>query len=315
MYELKPVPPIFNPSNDMALAAPDRQEYSPPKLIRQMEEDLAGLASYWDYGPWGWSRQTRRRYERMGIDRSLLPDDEWLDEVKRLSSREFAVGYIKELLNKFKSELLLGDEMQFHADLTGIRSDRIFKSLWSSSGRGIFTPHGLSKEHLNERLQALLKAHGGYVSDRFYESRQQDFALEFFVDAGGKVEFLGYSVFAADTNGTYKYNIVDSQERLRSNIPVPDDILQALVDYHKAHLGTTDYRGYVGIDMFTTADGRIHPVVEINFRMNMGILALNLFRLFGANANVLLTPHRENGFEAKIEEGKLQLIKSASTNK
>ena len=82
------LPAIFNPSNDMALAAGVR-EYTPPKRIQQMEDNLRTLAEVWKDGPWGWSMATKHRYEKMGIDHRLLPTDEWLAEVRRLSSRVY----------------------------------------------------------------------------------------------------------------------------------------------------------------------------------------------------------------------------------
>ena len=51
----------------------------------------------------------------------------------------------------------------------------------------------------------------------------------------------------------------------------------------------------------------LHPVVEINFRMNMGILAILLYNKYGADATVQLTPPRPTGFEARLSEGKLQI--------
>ena len=86
------LPSLFNPSNDMALAANVRQ-YFPPQRIQQMESDLARLSRFWDEGPWGWSLATRQRYLRMGIPADQLPSDEWLAELRRLSSREFGVSY------------------------------------------------------------------------------------------------------------------------------------------------------------------------------------------------------------------------------
>ena len=76
----------------MALAANLRQ-YTPPRHIQQMEADLAGLARFWDEGPWGWSLATKQYYLRNGIPETELPTDEWLAEHRRLSSREFAVAY------------------------------------------------------------------------------------------------------------------------------------------------------------------------------------------------------------------------------
>lgn len=312
MYDprhLKELPSLFNPSNDMALAA-NVQEYSPPKRIQQMEKDLSSLADYWEGGPWGWSRQTKHRYERMGISDTSLPSDEWLEEVRRLSSREFAAGYLEQMLREISDNRLLGNEMKFHTQLADIPSegDRIFKSLWSSSGRGIFTAKGLSKPHLHERLQRLIDAHGGYVSDRFYTSKTLDFAMEFFVHGANNVEFLGYSIFHADPNGTYQYNHIASQQTLRNMIPLPTSLLNTLTEYHLHNLGKTAYRGYAGIDMLLTEEGMVHPVVEINFRMNMGILAMQLYDKYGDNATVQLTPRREHGFEAKIDNGKLMIL-------
>jgi hypothetical protein len=63
----------------------------------------------------------------------------------------------------------------------------------------------------------------------------------------------------------------------------------------------------VGIDMLKTADGRIHPCLEMNFRMNMGILAFLLHERYGAGCTIQLTPHRPNGFEALVERGKLMI--------
>lgn len=300
------LPPLFNPSNDMALAANVR-EYTPPKRIRLMEEELQELSRCWEEGPWGWSLATKQRYEKMGIEEDLLPGDEWLKEVRRLASREFSCQYLQDLLKAVPSESLLGRDMRFCTSIDEGQEGRIYKSLWSSSGRGIFTADGLSKVHLRERLEGLLSAQGGYVEDKFYENKLQDCAMEFKVDTDGEVEFLGYSVFKAERNGTYQYNIVESQQTLRSMIGVEDELLEALIKYHKTQLGKTAYRGYVGIDMLTTEDGKLHPVVEINFRMNMGILALMLFEKYGSRANVQLTPRREHGFEAGVKDGKLSI--------
>lgn len=309
------LPCIFNCSNDMALAAHVRQ-YVPPKRIQQMEADLADLAQVWDgtpfAGPWGWSLATKQRYRRMGVAEELLPSDEWLDEVRRLSSREFACGYVKDLLDELHDQRLLGREMRWmtvvedpkevlHGQLPHLL---IFKSPWSSSGRGVFVASAFD-EHTQRRLQGFLSAQGGFVMDRFYADKVVDFAIEFFVHASHEVEFLGYSVFATGERGAYGYNYVESQEVLLRRIGVDEALLQGLVDYHRAHLAKTAYHGPVGIDMLKTADGHVHPCLEINLRMNMGILALLLFERYGEQATVALTPERPQGFQARIDEGRL----------
>lgn len=326
------LPTIFNCSNDMALAANVRQ-YFPPKRIQQMEEDLRELALYWDDGPWGWSLCTKQRYLKMGIREEELPSDEWLDEVRKLSSREYACNYIKGMLETLNDDRLVGRDMTFattiDADMDETirqRGEMIFKSPWSSSGRGVFTSHNLSPELIRKKLEGFINTQGGYASDRFY-SKVCDFAMEFMISGNHEVDFLGYSVFQAAENGAYGFNYVESQEDLKRRIGLDDDLLTSLIDYHKAHLGKTEYTGPVGIDMITLCpntcpppsdsqmvNGKsqngtcIHPCIEINLRMNMGILAILLYNRFGAKANVQLTQKREHGFEAKIDDGKLMII-------
>ncbi len=311
------IPSLFNCSNDMALAAHVRQ-YVPPKRIQQMEADLADLARVWEgtrfAGPWGWSLATKQRYRQMGVAGELLPSDEWLEEVRRLSSREFACRYVKELLGELKDERLLGEEMAFCKDvstvncrLSTVNSPLIFKSPWSSSGRGVFVGRW-NDARTQARVQGFLSSQGGFVADEFYEDKVLDFAMEFVVHEDHTVEFLGYSVFQTGESGAYGYNYVESQEELLRRIDVDAALLHRLIAYHKEHLAQTAYHGPVGIDMLKTADGSIHPCLEINFRMNMGILALLLHEQYGSGATVALTPVREHGFQALVEDGRLMIL-------
>lgn len=294
----------------MALAANVRN-YRPPARIVQMEEHLAALAGVWENtpmaGPWGWSLAAKQRYLRMGVDASLLPSDAYLDELRRLSSRQFACGYVREMLSEWDDGRLLGREMRFCTDLPQTSAfPMIYKSPWSSSGRGVFVSSSLDRRTLS-RLSGFLSFQGGYAADRFYEDKAVDFALEYFVGEGGAVDFLGYSVFCASAGGNYGYNFVESQERLRARIKVNSDLLSQIVDYHGARLAALPYRGPVGIDMLATSEGKVHPCVEINFRMNMGILALLLFQRYGEGCTVELTPPRSHGFEAAVQQGRLQI--------
>lgn len=304
----------------MALAANVRQ-YFPPKRIQQMEEDLTALSEYWDEGPWGWSLTTKLRYRKMGIAEENLPTDEWIEEVRKLSSREYACKYIHEMLEEMNDDRLVGHDMKFSttidADIDQTimqHGEMIFKSPWSSSGRGVFTTHNQTPELIRKKLQGFINTQGGYASDRFY-TKVCDFAMEFMISAEHEVEFLGYSVFQAAENGAYGFNYVESQDELKRRIGLDDELLTSIIDYHKTHLGRTKYTGPVGIDMLTLmGNGEssnskcLHPCIEINLRMNMGILAILLYNKYGANANVQLTPKREHGFEAKIDNGKLMIM-------
>ena len=306
----------------MALAVNVR-EYVPPKRIQQMEDDLADLAHLWDdtrfVGPWGWSLATKRRYERIGIPSDELPSDEWLHKVRKLSSREFACRYIKQLLQELKDDRLLGQEMTFCNSISNSDTSLsienshlqscplIVKSPWSSSGRGVFVVREFN-ERAKTQVQGFLNTQGGFLIDRFYDDKTLDFAMEFFINPDHSVDFLGYSVFHAFTTGTYGFNFVESQEELLRRINIDTSLLQRLVDYHKTHLSHITYHGAVGIDMLKCTDGCIHPCVEINLRMNMGILAILLHQRYGSRSSLSLTPARTHGFQALVENGKLMII-------
>ncbi len=322
---MKTLPSLFNPSNDMALAANVRQ-YFPSRHIQQMEADLASLSRFWDSGPWGWSLATRQRYLRMGIDPADLPSDEWLDQHRRLSSREFGVEYYQQLSAAMATEW--GGQIvpccaRVERSLEGLGQLRalgpleslkplkplgalILKAPWSSSGRGNIVVRGVVENFdqlLQQRIQRIIRQQGCIVVEPFYEGKVVDFAMEFDVSDEG-TRFLGYSVFDADETGHYGGNYVESQEALRQRIGLPDDLLQGLIDYHTSVLARLPYRGPVGIDMMRLGDGCVHPCVEINFRMTMGLLALLLYNK-GITADQLLAGNPQHGFSAVIRQGSL----------
>ncbi|MCD8285014.1 MAG: hypothetical protein LUB62_02150 [Prevotellaceae bacterium] len=290
----------------MALAA-NVCPYFPPLRIRQMEADLASLSRFWDEGPWGWSLEARRRYIRMGLPAVDLPDDGWLNRVRQLSSRAFACSYLVRLLREFEGEQLVGHHSCFRTEYAKTaRRGLVFKSPWSSSGRGvIFAPGGLT-ERIEARLRSFLHTQGGYAEDKLYEDKLVDFALEFRVRGEGEVDFLGLSVFHTGRNGAYEGNVVAPQEALRRMIGADEALLQRLIDYHRLHLGRLGYTGPVGVDMMLLRDGRVHPVVEINFRRSMGMLAIKLNEL-GLTGDADLTPAVRQGFQAVVRDGVLAI--------
>lgn len=314
------LPSLFNPWNDMALALNVRQ-YFPPRRIQQMEDDLKDLALLWDDGPWGWSLAIKQRYLGMGVPESKLPSDEWLAEVRRLSSRQFGVSYYKKLDEAYKPHRpnksyetngLVSCEACFVTSLQQLQfftlhsSLLILKSPWSSSGRGNMVFDKIVENFDNlakQRIERTIREQGGVVVEPFYANKALDFAMEFNVTDDG-AKFLGYSVFSADETGRYKGNVVASQEELLRLIGLPHTLLDSLIDYHQRELAKLAYRGPVGIDMMRLADGCVHPCVEVNFRRTMGWLAIQIYDRFGS-ADLLLAGNREHGFSAFVESNKL----------
>jgi len=310
---------VFNPSNDMALAA-NSVSYTPPKNIQRYEAEMASFPEEWaDEGdvvltnwntsyselvrnhgralqpsPWGWSIAIKRKFQRLGVPESLMPTDEQLVQWRQFSSREFASDYLKELLKDFQDNplktRLVGNENRFIKNFNQWETQgypQICKLPWSSSGRGVFlVPPGAFPE---TKICGALNRQGGLSVDKFYD-KAQDFAFEFEISSEKGCQFLGYSVFQATKGGKYGENLLASQSELRrtilSALPFPENeqLLQQLLECHlrllQMRLGGK-YSGYVGIDMLVADEGgrrMVHPCVEINLRMNMGIVAILKYR-------------------------------------
>ena len=271
--------------------------------------------------PWGWSRATAERYRHFGVPQELLPSVATLDATRELSSREFAAAYIAELLDEARNEgwagALAGENMQFIRTLEdySIKERTIFKSPWSSSGRGIFAADSLDAPSIRQKLSGFIKRQGGFIADRFYDKRI-DFALEYYIASDGEIDFLGYSLFTAGINGYYGYNIVAPQEELRAAITADgcsESLLYRLIATHKKLLQKSlkgRYTGPIGVDMLSTAEQgiyKIHPCLEINLRMNIGILAINVQQRLQqrAKGTTSLLPSDDRKFSATVDNGRL----------
>lgn len=269
--------------------------------------------------PWGWSRAAVERFAKAGVPRNLLPDGKTLDALRDISSRAFAVKYIHELLGKIAEEYrphLVGSDMRFIENLDTLTFPRrqIFKSPWSSSGRGVFTAYSIDDPSIREKLTAFINRQGGFVADTFYNKRI-DFALEYNIDEEGKATFLGYSVFTASESGSYGYNILASQNELRKCIldaGANKNALDAIISLHRQMLQEKlgcIYRGNIGIDMLIAEEQgalKIHPCIEINLRMNIGTAAIHIYNKVGSTPT-LLTPSGKNGFYAMTDGGRLKI--------
>ncbi len=213
----------------------------------------------------------------------------------------------------------------------------IIKSPWSSSGRGVFVAKTPLSESDIARCNKFLSSQGGFLVDRFYD-KVLDFAMEFEVKADGTVDFLGYSVFETAEGGKYGGNLVASQEELRkkvyhslsfrpkrsvvekseqeasdgcSDVSTALDMTEcetSLIAFHKkaiSHRMGGRYTGIVGIDMLVDRNGFVHPCIEINVRMNMGVVAMRLYERLGDKGETVLTPERKHGFNAKVSHDRL----------
>ena len=232
--------------------------------------------------PWGWSAQMRHRFKAMGFDRSLLPGDEEIVKMRGLSSRVLTIEVLTALGTAGIDTPPLPCYIDNIDDVVAFVNSHercVVKAPWSGSGKGIMWGIGRAEEPMVHFCRGVIRRQGGVVCEHFLNAKQE-FAMEFRA-VDGKVEFVGYSLFAAE-NGAYSGNLLAADEEIERmlSVYIPKERLAAvkecLCDIMQKQLAGSGYCGYFGIDMmvYDNGDGyRLNPCMEINLRMNMGVVA------------------------------------------
>ena len=235
--------------------------------------------------PWGWNPAIRHFFLKQGVGAGCLPSDDWMEVYRALASRQTSAALLGKLpadaLYCGEAEVLKTvDDCRTYAGLH--REGVVFKAPWSSSGKGLcWCRNGFSV--VAGWCGRVLREQGAVVASPIY-NKVEDFAMEFVIKPDGEVVFEGYSLFGTDGRGRYWGNRVLSAFAFEDYMSryVSVEALHNLCGRLALLLGRyagAGYRGYLGVDMMVcrASDGfRIHPMVEVNLRMNMGIVALRL---------------------------------------
>ena len=246
-----------------------------------VDESRAGSRQFGSVEPWGWNVALRRHLSRIGISDTLLPDSARLAEYRSLSGRDKDVQML---------DALSGSDGLFHADIIDNVEDCrryaadnprcVFKAPWSGSGKGLRWCFGMYDDKSDGWCRGVIEVQGFLVAAPIYD-KQLDFALEYFSDGQGEVAFVGYSLFETNTRGAYRGNILQTAERQRDILAqyVSMDALDSTIKAVGEQLARIygGYRGYLGVDMMVCRvceSYAVHPCVEVNMRMNMGVFSV-----------------------------------------
>lgn len=238
--------------------------------------------------PWGWNPMLVHSFRKMGINGAFLPDDERMECLRRLSHRASSVRLFHSLSFPFPvcgaPEVLSSDEtVRIYVEN---HSSCLLKEPLSGSGKGLRWCRGQYNEMLQRWSRNIIRNQEGIIAEPVY-NKVKDFAMEFYVDTSGEVSFAGYSLFMTDEWGAYEGNLLVSDqeiERLLSDFVPLEQLLMVKEQLicRLSQLLQGNYTGYLGIDMMIcksegSSEYLIHPCVEINLRMNMGMVARKLF--------------------------------------
>lgn len=255
-----------------------------------MTEPELAIEPNLDIHPWGWDVALRKRLLGLGVADTLLPSMEQLGIWRDCSHRSKAVLLLPGLqLN----ELFCGESSYLKTPeewkrFVEEREECLLKAPLSGSGKGLNWCKGAFTPFISGWCARVAASQGGIVAEPIY-NKVADFAMEFYSDGAGKVTLAGYSLFSTGRSGMYEGNRLLSNEAIRKRLSqyVPlealTDLANRLICELSMLIGSV-YKGYLGVDMmicqFPESENpvfRIHPCVEINLRMNMGVVARLLY--------------------------------------
>lgn len=276
--------------SDVLLASQEQMEWMQKECPLSLDVNLVQAISpvYDKVVPWGWSPVVHRLFKQAGLSDVALLGKEEIERVRSLSSRRTAV----DLLSRLRLPGTLGESKWLTSvdevsELVKKYGKILLKAPWSGSGKGIQPLDDLPGEAMCGWIRRIVSTQGGVVGEPFYD-KVVDFAMEFFA-SGESLSFVGYSMFDTDGRGIYKGNFLQSDEAIEGVLSsyVPGELLAAVRNCLLSELESLlqgNYIGYLGVDMMIcrTMDGNhsLHPCVEVNLRMNMGLVSRIFFDRF-----------------------------------
>ena len=305
--------------------------------------------------PWGWSPAAHFKLKNLkGKCSSKFresPVFNWEEEHKLLFERATSLDFLKGILANnapdwFIKKEMTGSKVTNREEIDLILRDHsplVLKAPMSSSGRGIQIIRNAKLNTSNKQwISGVLKQQSYLIAEPHLE-KLFDLSFQFRVLSDSKIEYLGFSIFETNSNGQYRGTLIhpdlkkiapdENASELMEMISATAKIMsKALESSNYAHF----HRGFLGVDAMIfkhQKDLLMQPCIEINSRMNMGVLTMFIekrihpdatgkFELFYGKAGdfetyalnqIQLKPPRWG--EGKLFSGFVPLVEPSKQNK
>ncbi len=303
---------VFNPEHDLALANHDAN-YEAPLSARRFAADLACFPMWYaeagaqvfapenatwksemnalfpqlktisftqnpnceNLQPWGWNLALTKRFSCI--------NSIFVETVREHSHRRWSAVAMDFLREKVSFDVpCSAQELHSRTEVDAFITkyeNAILKAPLSGSGRGVWRCFGGLSQSAEGWCARTLAKQGSVMVEPLYD-KVCDFAMEFSLK-NGEATFAGYSVFDTEGMGVYAGSRLacdeDLEQFLTTKIPLAhlQEVKAALVQFFETNFAF--YDGVLGVDMliFRAAEGalRLNPMIEINLRMTMGMVA------------------------------------------
>lgn len=305
---------LFNPEHDYALAH-GKKYYTVPASIKKLASRLELLPLIWSkkgdfilkadgkvlevfpgnvrirsvsetegkiesVEPWGWNAALKQRLQILGMSDRIMPSDQELDQLRRLSHRRISIAANEYLgASAIPQEFLTEeDALNFYDTNRGC----YFKLPWSSGGRGVVATRELNRDQVKEWVSGSIRRQGSVLGEKGVDCVLNFASL--WETESGKTHWKGWSVSLSDGRGKYNGNLYGAQKELLSYIGryASTERIDTIAGRQKLFIEkeiAPYYSGKLGIDMMADRSGEIYPCVEVNLRRTMGHVAMEFYEL------------------------------------
>lgn len=233
--------------------------------------------------PWGWNPRLRKEFIQLKLNKHLLPSLKDIELLRSYSSRQNAVKLLEQL--KLFNPNFCGESFYYtNIDellvyINRARGNQVLKMPYSGSGKGIVWLKDIITDKQTDWCRRVIRMQSGVVVEPVL-NKVHDFAMEFEMSDAG-IRFVGYSLFQSAPSGAYLGNVllsdVEIEDKLSTYIERNQLLELKAILKTKLSLFFPHYRGYLGVDMMVckteASTFQLQPCVEVNMRMNMGIVA------------------------------------------
>ncbi|HAH22763.1 MAG TPA: hypothetical protein DCL77_03190 [Prolixibacteraceae bacterium] len=248
--------------------------------------------------PWGWSPAAHFKLKELK-DKCVLPFANspvfnWTESHTTLYERITSLCFLKKFLDEnpfdfFIDQSMTGAKVTSIKEIEGLVDKKhplVLKAPLSSSGRGIQIIRKQTLNTSNKQWISGILNQQSYLIAEPYLDKVSDLSFQFRITDQGQPEYLGYSVFETNTNGQYKSSLIRPNMETTHFSETNKDT-ELIINLTASRLGealkgsiyTQLHRGFLGIDALIYKDHeglKMQPCIEINSRMNMGILTIQI---------------------------------------
>jgi len=221
---------------------------------------------------WGSSLQVKEWAEKRQMDYSIPP---W-EVVKLVNSKAFSFRY-----QTIQEAALIENETQLVDWLQEVEGTKVLKTCYGLSGKGNWIVHGQSVtmpilKHCRSEWNQRRPIIGEPWVDRVY-----DFSTQWHIHPGKDIEWIGATRFKTNDRGKYEGTYAGPENLLF-------DTLEPFLEEHRKFvqkpledMAALGYFGFVGCDALiyrnpSNPSLTLYPLVEINARQTMSLMALRL---------------------------------------